>query len=209
MAIKRAVSVDEILKKKFKDLTFEEKEWLNLLGVPEANGSWIIWGKSGNGKSRFCMMLAKCLARYGKVAYNALEEGARKSIQKNVRDCRMSDVKKNFIILNREPIEELKIRLRRKQAPKFVFIDSVQYAGMTKLQYIKLKEEFQDVLFIFVSHAEGREPKGNTADFIKYDSDIKIRVEGYKAFSMSRLGGDNEPYVIWPEAAAKYWMDLQ
>lgn len=208
MAIKRAVSVDEILKKKFKELKLEG-DWLKLLGVPESNGSWIIWGQSGNGKSRFCMMLAKCLAQYGKVAYNALEEGARKSIQKNVKDCQMTDVKKNFTILNRESISDLKERLRKKQHPNFVFIDSLQYSGLTKQQYIKLKEEFPDILFIWVSHAEGRQPKGNTADFIKYDSDIKIRVEGYKAFSMSRLGGDNEPFVIWPEAASKYWLDIQ
>jgi len=207
MAINRALSVDQILNKKFIEL-YLDKEWRASLGEPEASGIWIIWGNSGNGKSRFSMMLAKMLAQVGKVAYNTLEEGARKSFQKNVKECRMHEVKKNFIILNREPIEALRERLSKKQAPRFVFIDSLQYTELTKKQYIALKEEFPDVLFIFISHAEGKEPKGALASFIRYDADIKIRVEGYRAFPVSRLGG-GEPYTIWPEAAAKYWADIQ
>lgn len=208
MAIKRAVSVDEILKKKFIEIPFEG-DWLKSLGLPESNGVWIIWGNSGNGKSRFCMMLARELTKYGKVAYNALEEGARKSMQINVRECKMdaADVKRNFTIWNRESIDNVRARLQRKKHPRFVFIDSFQYTHLTYRQYIALKEEFPDVLFIMVSHAEGREPEGKTAKRVKYDADIKIRVEGYKAFPTSRLGG-GEPYVIWPEAAAKYWIDI-
>jgi len=207
MAINRALSVDQILNKKFIEL-YLDKEWKATLGEPEASGVWIIWGNSGNGKTRFSMMLAKCLAQVGRVAYNTLEEGARKSFQKNVKECRMHEVKKNFIILNREPIEALRERLSKKQAPRFVFIDSLQYTELKKSQYIALKEEFPNVLFIFISHAEGKEPKGALAGFIRYDADIKIRVEGYRAFPVSRLGG-GEPYTIWPEAAAKYWADIQ
>lgn len=208
MQIKRAVSVDEILKKKFIEIPFED-DWLKLLGVPEANGVWIIWGLSGNGKSRFSMMLARELTKFGKVAYNSLEEGARKSMAKNVRDCKMDadDVKKNFVILDCEPIEELKIRLRKKKHPRFVFIDSFQYTGLNYKQFKQLKEEFRDVLFIFISHAEGKLPEGAIAKKVQYDADIKIRVEGYKAFPMSRMGG-GEPYTIWPEQAKIYWMDV-
>lgn len=206
MTIKRAYSVDQILKKKFIDINFED-EWLATLGEPEASGVWVIWGQSGSGKSRFCMKLAKELTKYGKVAYNSLEEGARKTMQKNIRECRMHEVKRKFIVLNREPIEHLKERLRKKQAPRFVFIDSFQYTGLTRNQYIKLKEEFPDVLFIFISHAEGKEPQGNTAKFVRYDADIKIRIEGYKAFPTSRYGG-GAPYVIWPEGARDYWTDI-
>jgi adenosyl cobinamide kinase/adenosyl cobinamide phosphate guanylyltransferase len=204
----RALSVDQILKKKFIELKFTG-EWLDFLGEPEANGAWIIWGVSGNGKSSFAMQLARELTKFGKVAYNALEEGARKSMQKNIRDRRMHEpeVKRNFILLDCEPIEELKERLRKKHHPKFVIIDSLQYTGLTYIQYKKMKEEFRNVLFIFISHADGREPDGQVAKRIRYDADVKIRVEGYKAFSTSRLGG-GEPYTIWAEAAAKYWLNL-
>ncbi|KGO89765.1 DNA repair protein RadA family protein [Flavobacterium suncheonense] len=208
--IKRAVSVAELKSKKFKTIPLSH-EFKKLIGTPEDNGVWIVWGNSGHGKSRFLMLLAKELARHGKVIYDTLEEGARLSMQKNVLDTGMDqdeNIMKNFLILNREPIEELKVRLRRKKHPRFVFIDSFQYTGLTKRQYIELKEEFTDVLFIINSHAEGKEPLGNIAKFVRYDADVKIRVEGFKAFPGSRFGG-GEPLTIWEEEAAKYWMDLK
>jgi hypothetical protein len=206
--INRAVSVSELKNKKFKKLELSPK-FKKCIGTPEANGVWFVWGNSGHGKSRFLMWLSKELTGHGKVAYNTLEEGARLSMQRNIIDAGMDEesVRKNFILLNREPIEELKIRLRKKKHPHFVFIDSFQYTGLTKRQYIELKEEFTDVLFIFNSHAEGKEPLGNIAKFIRYDADVKIRVEGFKALPMSRHGG-GEPYIIWEEGAAEYWMDI-
>ncbi|WP_163401192.1 hypothetical protein [Flavobacterium fluviatile] len=206
--INRAVSVSEIKNKKFKKLELSPK-FKKFIGTPEANGVWFVWGNSGHGKSRFLMWLSKELTKHGKVAYNTLEEGARLSMQRNIIDAGMDEesVRKNFILLNREPIEELKIRLRKKKHPHFVFIDSFQYTGLTKRQYIELKEEFTDVLFIFNSHAEGKEPLGNIAKFVRYDADVKIRVEGFKALPMSRHGG-GEPYIIWEEGAAEYWMDI-
>lgn len=206
--INRAVSVTELQNKNFKTLILAP-EWKRHIGKPEANGVWFVWGNSGHGKSRFLMAMAKELTKYGKVAYNTLEEGARLSMQRNINATGMDepDVKKNFVLLNREPIEDLKIRLRRKKHPDFVFIDSFQYTGLTKRQYIELKEEFTDVLFIFNSHAEGQQPEGKLAKFVRYDADVKIRVEGFKALPMSRAGG-GEAYIIWEEGASEYWMDL-
>ena len=54
MAIKRAVSVDEITKKKFKELELPP-EFKKLLGTPECSGIWIIWGESFNGKTGFSL----------------------------------------------------------------------------------------------------------------------------------------------------------
>ena len=80
---------------------------------------------------------------------------------------------------------------------------------MTKKEYQSLKEEFPNKLFIFISHADGKNPKGALANFVKYDADLKIRVEGYKAMCLSRLGGDKEPYIIWAEGAAQYDFNLK
>jgi replicative DNA helicase len=208
MEINRAYSVDNIESKKFIELQLD-KIWEVFFGVAVASGVWIIFGESGNGKTALTMQIAKALAHRQKVAFNSLEMSTSKALVDAVRTHKMSEVKKNFIILDRESIEDLKIRLRKKQAPSVVIIDSLQYADMTKKQYKELKEEFQKkVLFIFISHADGRKPKGALAEFIRYDADIKIRVEGFKAFAISRFGG-GEPYVIWPEAAAKYWIDIK
>lgn len=206
--IKRAVTVDELTRKKFKELPLTGR-WEKLIGIPQATGTWIIWADSGSGKSRLCMMMAKELAQIMKVAYDSLEEGARKTIRENVLACNMKDVKRNFLILNRESIQDLKERLRKPKHPKVVFIDSIQYSGLTKSEYIALKEEFEEkVLFIFISHADGKEPLGAVAKFIRYDADVKIRAEGFRAFAVSRYGGGT-PFDIWPERAAEYWADIK
>ena len=206
--LKRAVSVDEITKKKFIELELSpafEKQ----LGKPERSGVWFIWGESFNGKTAFCMQLAKELTKSGMVYYNTLEEGTRKSFQKAVITQNMREVKNKFSIGNKEPIEELKVRLRRKKSPHIIFIDSIQHAELTKKQYKELIREFDNKLFIFISHAEGKKPKGSLADFVRYDADVKIRVEGYKAIFLSRLGGDKEPYIIWAEGASQFELKIQ
>jgi len=203
--IKRAISVDEIIKKNFIEMDFDG-EFKAAFGTPERSGIWIIWGNSGNGKTRFSMQLAKYLTKFGRVAYNTLEEGARKSMQLAVVETNMKEVSKHFIILDREPIPELKERLRKRKSPDIIIIDSYQYTGLTKREYVELKEEFGNKLFIFISHAEGKNPEGRTAKFVRYDADVKVRVEGYKAFPVSRYGG-GEPYTIWHEGAEQYYLD--
>lgn len=205
--IKRAVSVDQLLKKKFIDMPFEGK-WEKSFGIPERSGVWIIYGMSGNGKTNFALQLAKYLTSFGKVLYDTLEEGARKSFQISVKRAAMRSVARNFKILNREHLEELKERLRAHKSSHIIFIDSIQYSGLKRSDYIELKEEFEDKLFIFISHADGKNPKGALADFVRYDADVKIRIEGYKAFPTSRYGG-NEEFIIWQQGAQDYWQDLQ
>lgn len=206
----RAISISQLLAKKFKRIPFQGK-WKKSIGNPEPNGSWIVWGESGHGKTTFLLMLAKELTKYGKVAYDTLEEGARLSMQQALKTTQIDqhpEVQKKMVILNREPIPELKVRLKKKKHPIFVFIDSIQYSNLTKASYMKLLEEHSDVLFIFISHAEGKQPLGNFARSVRYHSDIKIRVEGYKAFVTSRVGG-GEPYIIWEEGAKNYWLDIK
>jgi len=213
MAVKkmnRAVSTEDLLSRHFKLMELEG-EWKDLIGEPERNGVWLIWGNSGNGKTRFCLMLAKYLTRFGRVAYNTLEEGARRSMQKAVTEVGMSDLPKLRcpIFLNREPIEELRIRLTKRKSPDIIFIDSFQYTGLSRLAYIRLKEDFPSKLFIFVSHAEGKNPLGRTAQFVRYDVDVKIRIEGFRALSASRIAdtrlGTTKPFDIWEKGAMEYW----
>ena len=195
--VKRALSINDIYKMKFTDLEVSE-DWEALFGIPECSGVWMIWGHSGNGKTRFSLKLAKELTKTGKVLYNTLEEGARKSFQRAVKQSYLKGYSRKIIVLNREPIEEMKNRLRRPKAPKIAIIDSFQYSGLTKAQYKELKEEFPDVLFIFLSHAEGKHPEGRPAKFVRYDADVKIHIDSYIASAVSRYGG-GKPYIIWEE----------
>jgi uncharacterized protein YlbG (UPF0298 family) len=203
--MKNAISIDAILKKKFK-LADLVGVWLASLGKPELSGVWIIWGHSGNGKTSFAMQLAKMLTRFGKVAYVSMEEKARRTMQLSIIRHNMKEVKRKFVLLE-DNMEELKERLRKQKSPKIIFIDSFQYTGLTKREYIALKEEFSNKLFIFISHAEGKHPEGRAAKFVRYDADIKIPVEGYRAMPVSRFGG-GEPFTIWEQGANEYWGEL-
>lgn len=199
----RAISVEQLINKKFKVMPFED-EFKASFGRPELSGAWIIWGNSANGKTRFTLQLAKYLTKFGNVAYNSLEEGIKLSFQRAIQQTGMQSVAKKFKIINGETIEQLIERLEKQKSPHIIIIDSLQYTDLDKRSYKALINRFPKKLFIFISHAEGKNPKGSTADAIKYDSDIKIRVEGYKAFARSRFGG-GKPFVIWEEGANEYW----
>tara|TARA_Y100000768_G_scaffold365412_1_gene326682 strand:+ start:198 stop:818 length:621 start_codon:yes stop_codon:yes gene_type:complete len=205
--MKRAISVDQLYRMKFRTMPFEGK-WAASFGEePEMNGVWLIWGNSGNGKTRFTLQLIKYLCSFGRCAYNTLEEGARKSFQKAAIETNLQAVKKKLIVLDREPIDELHERLRKRKSPDICVIDSLQYAALKKHEYIALKENHPKKLFIFISHAEGTQPQGTLARFVRYDADVKIHVEGFRAFITSRYGG-NEYFDIWPEQSAVYWQEV-
>lgn len=201
--LKRALTIEDIRNYRAKILPFEG-EWFEAIGEPELTGSWIIWGGSANGKTCFALMLAKYLSKFCKVAYNSLEEGLSLSMQHAIAEVGMADAKRNFVLLDKENITDLKERLKRQRSPQVVIIDSLQYTGLTYADYKELRDSHRNKLFIFISHAEGTEPKGNVAKGVRYDAFVKIRVEGYKAFPQSRYGGGKE-FTIWQHGANQYW----
>ena len=200
--INRARTYSDLMRQKVHELDFEG-DWLKSLGKPEVTGTWLIWGNPGNGKTRFALQLCRYFATFCRVAYNSLEEGDSKSIREAIVQVGMNDVRNNFMLLDSEPVEELKARLRKRKSPDVIFIDSWQYTGLNYSEYKKLRGEFRNKLFILISHAEGKNPEGRTAKSIRYDSFVKIWVEGYKAFPASRYGG-NEAYTIWDKGAQEY-----
>lgn len=196
MSRKRAISVNDLLNRKFKGLEFEG-EWLESFGQPiEVTGTWIIWGNSGNGKTRFALQLAKYLAGFCKVVYNSLEEGMSMSLQRAVEQVDFRKCKNNVMILDKENVDDLIKRLEKPRSAEVVIIDSLQYTGMTYKEYKTIKDRFRRKLFVFVSHAEGKMPEGRVARSVRFDANVKIWIENYKAYPVSRYGG-GEPYTIW------------
>lgn len=200
--MKRALSIKDIRAYKPTVMEFDGR-WLDSIGKPELTGSWIIWGGSANGKTRFALQLAKYLGRFGKVAYDSLEEGLSLSMQKAIGDVGMADNKRSFVLLDKESVSELEERLEKQRSAQIIIIDSLQYTGLTYADYKRLRDRFRHKLFIFVSHASGREPKGEVGKSVKYDAFVKIYVEGYVAYPQSRYGG-GKAYVIWEDGARKY-----
>jgi hypothetical protein len=201
--MRRALTVDNIYNTK-RDMMQFDGEWLEVFGCPEIAGSWIIWGDSGHGKTSFVLQLCKYLTKFGRVAYDTLEQGNSASFAMALKEHRMQDVKGKFIVLDKEPMPELIERLALHKSPDIVVIDSFQYSELTYKEYKRLKDAFRNKLFIIISHAEGKLPYGKPAKSVRFDADIKIRVEGFRAFPMTRLGGRGH-FTIWQEGADNYW----
>ena len=181
-----------------------EGEWQEAFGQPEQNGVWFIWGRSGNGKTSFVLQLCKELTRYGKVAYDSLEEGDSLTMQNALMRVGMGDVGRRFILLN-ESLKELDTRLKRRRSPDIVVVDSFQYAHIDLKQYEEFIDQHKNKLIIFVSQADGLKPWGRTAQSAMYSASLKIWVEGYRAISKGRYRGNLGYYTIWAEKAEEYW----
>lgn len=195
-----AYSYSDIEKMKFLTMPFEGV-WKELIGEPEIAGSWIIWGKSANGKTRFALQLAKYLAGFQKVYYNTLEEGLKLSFKKALEANNIKSVGNKFCF-HKEKLQQMRARLDKDRSPNIIIIDSLQHFRINVSDYYSLLEDYPKKLFIFISHANGSEPKGELGDEIRYNSDVKIRVHQFIASPVetTRYGG-SKPYVIWEEGA--------
>jgi len=258
MKRKRALSVTDVLNYNPKVMEFEGR-WEASFGKPEMRGCWIIWGNSGNGKTRFALRLCKYLARFGRVAYDSLEEGLSLSIKESMKSEGMSEVSRRFILLDKEPVITAKYtstrfkkqvieyltgfmkdeytsrvitsavtliektnrkrskeitclvdRLERRKSPDIIVIDSLQYSGLNKDTAKDLTAQFPNKLFIFISHAEGQNPAGKTAKAVRFDADLKLRIEGYKIpYPVSRFKSEGiQPFTTWEQGAEQYWGKL-
>ena len=205
--VRRAYSADSVISMERELCDFDGK-WLEAVGKPELKGTWCIGGLPKNGKTSFTMQLAKYLTRWHLVAYNSIEEGISASFAETLRRCRMDEVKANrFIVLNNEDIKDIECRLSKRKSPKIVIIDSIQFLGLNTETYLRWKKRFPEKLFIYITHLQGQYPEGKTALKIWRDSDVVIKVEGFRAYPTSRYGG-GKPITVCEEKAAMFEMQL-
>ena len=210
----RAISNKNVLAAQFETADFDGP-FLASFGRPELRGAWIIWGGSGSGKTTFTLMLCRYLAQLRRGAYDSLEQGLSLSLRKAWERVGMAEAGSNIILLDKENLQELRTRLSKRRSPDIIVIDSVQYLKkFYPQQFGDLKDDFPDKLFIFISQADkaDKDPAGTVAKHIRYDADIKIRVEGYKAFVTTRYedqdkGEGGADFVIWERGAADYWAE--
>lgn len=209
----RAISNKNVLQARF-DVADFDGAFLSSFGRPELRGSWIIYGGSGSGKTTFVMQLCKYLTRFGRVAYDSLEQGLSLSLQRAWERVNMAEAGTGIVLLDKENLRDLRKRLKKKQAPDMVVIDSVHYLRrFYDKDYQDFCDEFPDKLFIWIAHEKGGLPKGMLAQNIRYDAEIKVRVEGYKAFVTTRYevperGEGGADFVIWEQGAREYWTNM-
>jgi hypothetical protein len=203
--LKRLKSPNDIYTKSREILPFEGK-WKEQFGLPEIRGSWFVCGNSTNGKTSYLTQMAAMLTKFGRVWYVGAEEGDSLSFRKAMR---RAGIGKNFN-LSEDVFEDVLLRLEGRVTPMFLFYDSIQAVGMSKDMYRQLLDacEKKNCQLILVSHAEGKQPSGRPAKFMKYMSFIKIWVEGFKAIVEGSRYGGIEPYTIYEKRAAEYWGDI-
>ena len=199
----KVIGVQQFYSKKIKVYEFDGV-WEDFCGHPEQSATIFIYGNSANGKTSFAVQFAKYLSTFERVAYNSLEEGLSRSL---MLAFQLAEIGKNdnIIVIDKMPIVELRAYLKKPKSPKIVFIDSFQYMNLNAIAFKKLVDEFRNKMFVIISHAEGKQPAGRSAKTVHYDADIKIWIEGFKAFPKSRYGG-GEPYVIWADKAEQIWL---
>lgn len=202
--MRRGYSGGEVARMKKARFNFS-KPWAEVFGLPGRTGVWFIWGNSGNGKTSFVMQLCKELARFGRVAYDSLEEGTDVTMQDTLIRFGIPKLRNRFLLLDCEPIDELEERMNSRKSPDFYIIDSLQYTRMNYKRYQDLKEAHRNKLIVFVSHAKGKEPRGEVARSVMFDAALKIFVEGYRATPKGRTEGPKEYFTIWEKGAQRYW----
>jgi hypothetical protein len=191
------------MNKQFETLQMGEP-WTSCIGNPEPHGTWFIYGPPKNGKTSFAMQLARRLAELSlNVAYASIEEGLSLTVQNAYRNAGIHTLNAGITLVSME-FKELCHYLAAKRAPDALILDSIQFYDLTFAQYKNLKLTFPRKLFIYISHVSGRLPEGNVARRIWRDAAISFRIEGFRAFPVSRYGGEAF-YTVNPERSAKYW----
>lgn len=201
MKTRKYLSVSELYSRRFRTANIAP-EWVEHLGTVELGATILIWGESRNGKTSYALQMAKAFAMGGhRTLYMPLEEGPSLSFVMAMKRVRIEEARKIIIAPSAMSMEDLDAALSERNAPVVVVIDSLQYSGLSYAQYKELRAAHESTTFIITSHADGRDPRGTTAQSIKYDAGVKVLVADYIANAGSRYGG-GEPWTIWPDKLA-------
>lgn len=198
----KAISNKNVLAAQFELAAFDG-DWLEHLGRPALQGIWFVYGKSGSGKSTYCLSLAKYLCRFVfKVAYNSLEQGLSPSMQSAWRRCHMEECGNRIVLLHREGLSALRLRLKKQHSPNVVFIDSVMYLEHdSATDILALRRDFPKKLFVLVGQEKDGDAATSKQRRLKHDADIKVRLIGGKAVCETRYatedGHGGRPLVVY------------
>lgn len=201
--MKRAYSPKEIAKKTYKTLPWCGR-WEEAFGLPEERATWFISGASASGKSSFVMQLAYELTHYGQVLYLSYEEGLNQSFQKRLLRFELDKRQGWFRVVTNDTLDDLTARLKKRHSAKFVIIDSFQQAYWGYPETESLVKSFPKKSFIFISQEEKGQPTGKPARRLRYLADVKVRVQGFRAYCQGRFNPEaGNSFVVWEEGVLR------
>lgn len=198
--LKRARTVADLYSKKFVPLPVPEK-WIPLLGAPSLGFNILVYGNDKNGKTAVSLMLANDLSALNRVLYISAEEGERKTFVDALKRAGIEARNRKLHAVDYIDLEELKERLRRRNAPRVVVIDNITVYDELKGGGLRsLFREFPQTSFMFLAHEDKKEPYGATAKMAKKLVDAIFHVEGLVCTVTGRCPGGK---IIINEGKAK------
>ncbi|MBL0144898.1 MAG: hypothetical protein IPP48_03220 [Chitinophagaceae bacterium] len=207
----KKIGLKQMTQKVYNEVVGLSAEMKASLGDIEDAFDMICWGDSGNGKTNFNLEVVAqlCTALDCKAVYVSWEEGHGKSLRDAlIRHNLLERIGNRLEILDGGTFEEVKAIIAKRKSAKIWVFDSIQASEWTQHQCAELKKDFvlsrKKKIFLYVSWAQGKFPKGATAESVKFYANIKVWVEKFIAFPTGRYGG-NKNYIIWPDGAVKRW----
>lgn len=122
----RSLSFDNILNKKYEYIPFS-KDFMDAFGKRQKSGAWIVYGKSGQGKTSFTFQLAREFDRIGyKVLFISLEMGVESDFRDSLLGF-MNSSRSGMLFWDEVPtFDEFDEFLGKQRSPDVVIIDSLQ-----------------------------------------------------------------------------------
>lgn len=207
----KVLGVKQFHQKTFKLLNLKNSKFKGLLGNVPKYFTAVVYGFSGNGKTEFCIQLAKELTKFGKVAWLSYEQRHGYDLQLATVRNKMQENSGKFLVVdplaNRKPnvpiVEDLDTYLSKRNSPDYIFIDSVDYTGISKADYQFLKEKyFEKKGFIFIAHSSKNGVlRKSIAEDIVFDGGMGLLAKDFICDPIKNRFGGFEPYIIYEEQA--------
>jgi predicted ATP-dependent serine protease len=177
----RSLNIKNVYSKKHTSFDMDG-EWKEVLGEPEKEGAWLIYGSEKNGKTWFTLILANYLSKFEKLHYISAEEGMSKSFQETCKRINIEYNSTGLSFVEYEPLRALYARLQARKSIKIVVIDNLTFYNIElrggALQ--QLLADFPKVLFIFLAHEERGQPYTATAKMAARFAKIIIVLKGWR-----------------------------
>ena len=204
----KLISTTNFLKKKFTVFEFDGV-WKDSFGCPEEKSRWLIYGKSGHGKTEFCVQLAKYMCRFGNVVYISREQGESESLQKAWKRNNCRQVRSKLKLAVEFDFNDILNLIKQRSKLSCIIIDSLDYIKLTESQYNELNEQAKKTMVVIVSWEKNGEPKTAFGEKLKYMVDMPLKINRFIVdVSLGRYEGA-VPFVISEKKAKEYhaWLN--
>lgn len=186
----RSLTISNIYSKKYN--TFQLNGlWGVTMGDIERCGIILIYGREKHGKSTIALRLADELSRHERVLYVSAEEGAGMAFGAAMKRAGLQAGNRRIHITEYITIDELRDRLSKRKGQRVVVVDNLTIYDkeLTKSEFVRLRNDYPNHLFIFVAHESKNHPTTAAGTLAIRLATVIIHVVGLTAFVSGRVPG--------------------